>query len=499
MRIGIIGLLHESNTFLAQPTEIDSFERVTLARGSEIVSLFENSHHELGGFLQGLGSFDQTERKSIEIVPIFVGRALPSGTITANCWDTLIDNILTELNQAGQLDGLLLAPHGATVSESAPDADGDWLSKVRHYVGKEIPLIATCDPHANLSPRMVEACDAILAYRTNPHLDQKQRGRQAAELLVQTIRGEVLPTMQAIFPPLAISIDRQMTDEWPLKELCEFADQQLENPNLITNSVILGFPYADVVEMGSAVIAVTNNDRSAAQQYAGQLAERLWSHRHDLTAQLQEIDDALNECRGYDEPVCLLDMGDNVGGGSSADGTLIAQALHQRHEFEAVVCLFDPQVVAQAEQFGVGDVGTFFVGGKTDKLHGDPFTAEFEIISFHDGKFRETEVRHGGFSEFDQGKTVVLKTNTKLTVIVTSRRMVPFSLQQIRSCGLDPASFQILVAKGVNAPVAAYREVCSHYLRVNTPGSTCADMTQLEFQYRRKPLFPFEQDCEWNR
>src|SRR5690606_28921463 len=103
------------------------------------------------------------------------------------------------------------------------------------------------------------------------------------------------------------------------------------------------------------------------------------------------------------------------------------------------------------------------------------------VRSLHDGKFRESQVRHGGFSEFDQGPTAVAVTNHGLTVMLTSRRMVPFSLQQLISCGLDPSSFHILVAKGVNAPVAAYAEVCQHFIRVNTLGSTCADMTRLPF------------------
>ena len=496
MRIGIIGLLHESNTFLTKPTEFADFERVTLARGEDVRSKFAGSHHELGGFLEGLQKLSNTE--TIETVPIFVGRSLPSGTITAECWNRLMDVLFDELSQAGPLDGLLLAPHGATVSEEHPDADGYWLKKVRQQVGPNLPIIATCDPHANLSPQMVEACDAMLSYRTNPHLDQKQRGLQASDLIVRTVRGEIQPTTQAIFPPMAISIDRQMNEEWPLSELCESANRQLAEPGVLSNSIVLGFPYADVNEMGSAVIAVTDRDPALAQRLAQALADEMWNHRQDLSAKLIRIEEALDQCRQYNAPVCLLDMGDNVGGGSSADGTFLAQALHRRAEFSAFVCLYDPQIVTDARHVGVGHKSMFSVGGKTDGQHGEPLAALFEVCSFHEGKFREPEVRHGGFSEFDQGPTVLLKSESGLTLMITSRRMVPFSLQQLYSCGLDPASFQILVAKGVNAPIAAYREVCPHFIRVNSPGSTCADMTKLSFQHRRKPLFPFEPETTWN-
>jgi microcystin degradation protein MlrC len=111
----------------------------------------------------------------------------------------------------------------------------------------------------------------------------------------------------------------------------------------------------------------------------------------------------------------------------------------------------------------------------------------------HSGHFRETEPRHGGIVEFDQGATVVLETvDRNLAIMLTSRRMVPFSLQQIKSCELEPNQFRILVAKGVNAPIAAYRDVCDKFLRVNTIGSTSADLHQLEYRNRRRPLFPFE-------
>ncbi len=137
-----------------------------------------------------------------------------------------------------------------------------------------------------------------------------------------------------------------------------------------------------------------------------------------------------------------------------------------------------------------------YLGGHSDNRHGEPVRRECLVVSLHAGRFSESQPRHGGMSSFDQGPTAVIETGN-VTVMLTSRRMVPFSLEQLRSCNLDPAAFDILVAKGVNAPLAAYREVCPSTLRVNTPGSTCADMTQLEFQRRRRPMFPFEADASF--
>lgn len=485
MRIGILGLLHESNTFVTRSTTLQDFRETVLLTGDAIRSAFADAHHEIGGFLHGV------EAGGATAVPVFVARALPAGTIAAEDFDELTQMLLAALDDAGPLDGLLVAPHGATVAANWPDADGHWLSLVRERVGRAMPIIGTIDPHANLSRQMVDSVDALTAYRSNPHLDQRERGREAADLLLRTLRGEITPTMAAAFPPLAISIEQQETAAPHLAVHYLAADAQLQRPKVLSNSIVLGFPYADVAEMGSATIAVTDNDRMLAEQLAGELAGRLWDHREDFRGTLLSVEQALDRCDSLPTPICLLDMGDNVGGGSAADGTFLLQGLLQRPQWKSFVCLFDPDAVAVATRRGPGNSCELSLGGHADTRHGPSLICPCTVISLHDGKFQETRPRHGGMMEFDQGATAVVQTGS-VTVMLTSRRMVPFSLEQVRSCGLDPAAFDILVAKGVNAPLAAYRNVCPSHLRVNTPGSTCADMTQLPFRHRRRPLFPFE-------
>jgi microcystin degradation protein MlrC len=77
--------------------------------------------------------------------------------------------------------------------------------------------------------------------------------------------------------------------------------------------------------------------------------------------------------------------------------------------------------------------------------------------------------------------------------MITSRRIAPVSLRQLTSCNLSPGDYQMIVAKGVHSPVAAYAPVCPTMIRVNTPGVTTADLSQLAYRNRRKPMFPFEQ------
>jgi microcystin degradation protein MlrC len=485
-RIGIIAFLHESNTFSSQPTTLESFEHNLLLTGEPMRAALADAHHEVGGFFAGL------QAAGAEAVPLLAARALPSGTIRASDFATLVTRLLAAVKESGQLDGILVAPHGATVSEQHADADGYWLAALRENTPPGMPIIGTLDLHGNLSQLMVDSCDALIAYRTNPHLDQRERGIEAAKLMMRTVGNEIRPVMAAAFPPMAISIDRQCTEESHLVPLYQAADKQLSCDQVLSNSIMLGFPYADVAEMGSSVIVVTDRDRELAHALAKELADKMWSMREELNGRFTSVDDALTQCRELSGPVCLLDMGDNVGGGSSADGTQLLAAIHAAGLGPAFGCLYDPAAVVACDEASTGTSLRLSIGGKTDRLHGEPIILDLKIRSMHDGRFQEPMPRHGGITSFDQGRTAVCETENGLTIMLTSKRMVPFSLQQLKSCGLDPGSFRFLVAKGVNAPIAAYREVCKHFIRVDTIGSTCADMTKLPFAHRRKPMFPFE-------
>ncbi len=495
MRIGILALLHESNTFIAQPTTVERFREDIFLEGEPILAKFSGAHHELGGFLFGLQVSSPGRSSTITPVPLAVFRATPSGPICDAALHQMLDRMLFALDRQERLDGLLIAAHGAAVAQSHLDADGYWLSEIRRRVGETMPIIATLDAHANLSKRMVSSCNALIGYRTNPHLDQRQRGEEAARLMLATLRNEVRPTMSAVFPPLVINIERQGTTEPHLRPLYELADQQLSLPGVLSNSILLGFPYSDVPELGAAAIVVCNDNLEQSCRLADQLSDWMWRHRDTLRGDLIDVPAVLDLClrEPADRRICLLDMGDNVGGGSAADGTILAAELYRRRIGPAFVCICDPVAVAACNAVSPGTALRLRVGGRVDRQHGPPLELSLVVVSKHAGDFRESRPRHGGITDFDQGQTVIVRAvDAPLTIMLTCRRMVPFSLNQLTACGLEPRNFRILVAKGVHAPLAAYREVCDCFYRVNTPGSTDADLEHLQYQHRRRPLFPFE-------
>lgn len=488
MRVGIISLIHESNTFIQTRTDFNKFKSDQLLHGEQIKELFTGGHHEISGFLEGL------KNKNIEAIPIFHASTSPSGTITKETCKKLMNMMFREVEKAGNLDGILAAPHGANAGEGSEyrDLDGYWLTRLRKIVGPGVPIICTIDPHANLSKKMIEACDATIAYRTNPHLDQKQRGLEAVNLIAKTLLGEIQPTQAAAFPRVAINIECQLTSDTPCRPIYEKGNELLLLPGVLSNSVVLGFPYADVEEMGSAFIVVTNNDLDLAQRLVNQLAAYFYDRRKTFLGKFTTIENAINRSLKMEGPVCLLDMGDNVGGGSAGDGTLILHELY-RKKIRSFLCLFDPQAVQQTIKTGVGNTVQLQIGGKTDDLHGPPLEAKVRVCSLHDGTFQEKEVRHGGRTKFNMGLTAIVETGEGITLSLTSRRIAPVSLGLMTSCGLNPSSFQILVAKGVHSPLPAFAPICKAMLRVDTSGSTTADMRRLKYIHRRRPLYPFEE------
>jgi microcystin degradation protein MlrC len=486
MRVGIIALQHESNTFCATRTSIGDFEQGALLRGAEIRRHYGESHHEVGGFLAGL------EEQDIEPVPVFLAWATPGGIVTARTLETLLSAMLDDLKTAGELDGLLVAPHGAGVAENAPDMDGAWLRELRSRVGPRMPIVGTLDLHANLTETMVRATDALVAYRTNPHLDQRERGQEAARLLGRMLRGEVRPTQEAAFPPLAINIERHGTALFPCRECYEALVDMLSDHRVLSASLLLGFPYADVREMGTSVLVVTDDVPDLARQLADDFAEYLRLRRRAFVGELISVEAAMERAASAPKPACLLDMGDNVGGGAPGDGTVLLSALVRRG-VKAFVAIYDPETVSEALKAGIGATFEARLGGKTDRLHGEPVAATVRVRGIYDGRFEEPEARHGGRSHYDMGQSIVFELASGQTVMATSKRVAPVSLRQLASCHVDPKAFDVIVAKGVHAPVAAYAPICPTLIRVNTPGVTTADMTQLPYRNRRKPLFPFEE------
>src|SRR5882724_8446584 len=203
MRVGIAGLLHESNTFLPRPTVYEDFASTSLVKGADLIERWQGAQHELGGFLEG------ARQHGFTLAPALAGFAVPSGALTPEAFEQLSRELLDAIEAAGPVDGMLLALHGATVARSFPDADGELLRRVPARLGLHTPIVTTLDLHANISTAMVAHATAIVAYRSNPHLDQRDRGVEAAALLHRILSGRARPVQALETPPMLIRISSQ--------------------------------------------------------------------------------------------------------------------------------------------------------------------------------------------------------------------------------------------------------------------------------------------------
>lgn len=484
-RVALLGIYHESNTFVTTPTVLDDFRNGQYLKGEAIRKEYQHAHNEIGGMLEVL------DKEGIEAIPLLFASATPGGTISSETYNFILNEMLAELDKVLPVDACLVIPHGAGVSEEYLDMDGHWLNKVREKVGDMIPVIGTLDLHANVSELMVASTNALVAYKQNPHVDMRQRGAESANLLVDLLNGKTKPVQALVQVPLAISIEQQFTDHEPCKSLYAFADELSREEGVLSLSIQHGFPYADVEEMGTSIIVVTDNDPAKALATAKKLESYILERRENFVGKKNDIPSSLEQIKVSAKPVLLLDMGDNVGGGGPANNCCLLEAFEEKKQHKYFVCIYDPGAVIDASGHKLGDsfelsfTGTGKEGLKKVKI-------KVSLIRLTDGNFRETNPRHGGQLNFRMGNSAVVSTEQGSVILLTSLRVMPFSLQQMISQGINPADFDAIVAKGVNAPIAAYAPVCPTIIQVNTPGVTQADMTLFRYQHRRKPLFPFE-------
>ena len=485
-RVGILGFMHESNTFANTVTTRAQFEEAFLHFGQDLVTAWKDAHHELGGFIEGCTTHN------LEMVPLAAAWATPSGPVTRDAYESVLGDLLKAVEAAAPLDGLLLALHGAMVCEDIDDADGETLERLRALVGPEVPIVMSLDMHANISPRMASIPNAIVAYRTYPHIDQRPRGVDCARLMAGILDGSLVPRMAHVKLPLLIHIVQQYTGGGPMAALYAELERIEEQPAIASISLLPGYIYADVPFMGVSVVVVSHGDRGIAEQTARFFATTIYEMRDTLNAGLPSVEVAVEETLATRGAVCLMDSGDNIGGGGPGDSTILFAALRKAGAARICAVLCDPGAVRDCVRAGEGGGVHLAVGAKTDREHGQPVNIEGTVIRLHDGHFVEEHPRHGGTRDYDQGQTAVIQTVDGHTVVLNSLRVMPTSLEQLLSLGINPSAMGSIIVKGVTAPRAAYDPIATKTICVDTPGVTRAGPEAFEYHKRPHPLYPLD-------
>lgn len=441
---------------------------------------------ELAGTQTVTGGFIDASRSRFELVPILYAWATPSGVIASDTLQVIVSALERGVMEARPLDGVLVELHGAAVVEPGVSADGLIARRVRELVG-ETPIVTVVDPHANLPAAVVEASDGVLAYQTNPHVDMADRGGAAVELLGSILRCGRRPARAFIRVPVVAPAIAQATDDLPLSELVRLAGSIEAGPGIDAASVLFGFAYADVEELGVAALVVGSDSRRA-EAAALRLSEACWAGRGAFARHLPHPRAAVELAAGSAGLTVLADTGDNVGGGSPGDSThVVAEAL-AHPTLRSVSTIADREAVARAVRAGVGARVEVALGNP--RLH---VTATVAAVG--DGRYVNQGPLSAGVT-FDMGVTAVLEAG-KDVIVVQSKPVMANDQNLIRSVGLRPEDFDAVILKGAAAVRAGWKSVARRFVDVASLGPTTSDLSLLRYSRCRRPIWPLDDLLEW--
>lgn len=494
--IGVAGISHESNSFNVNNASLEDFGGVTPQPTlAEFEAQYGPASSTVSGYVHGAKQY------GLELYPTLVTRATPEGPVTDHAFETLMAEILKRLKAAPKLDGIFLALHGAMVVESFPSGDAEITRRVREAFGPDMPIIVTHDFHANVTPDIVRDSDVLITFKENPHIDTKERGIQAAKIMAGMVSGKLKPTQTLMKPPMVYNIVFQHTKSLPLKPITDESRRlEAENPKILAVSVSGGYQYADVPWMGPTAVVVTNNDPDLAEREAKRLSDMLWATRDDIVLKEPSPAEAVKMAMEFDgRPVGLIDMGDNIGGGTPGDSTFILEELVKQKAQGWVMVIADPEAYEAAAKAGIGGKFDMPVGGKTDNMHGKPVRIQGHVRSLHEGEYIEPEVRHGGGRYWSMGKTAVIHVDGSTLdepnlLLLTTKRSSPNSAHQLISNGVYVERQKIIVLKGAIAPRAAYEPIAAKLIPVDSPGATAVNPAHFEYKRVREGLIGLGKD-----
>lgn len=479
MRIAVGGFQHETNTFSEHLATLAHFEVPDawpgLTRGPALFEAVAGINLPAAGFV--------AEARGLrhDLVPLTWCSAQPSGRVTRDAFEHVVGLLVEDLERAGPLDAVYLDLHGAMVAEHVDDADGEVLRRVRALVGPDVPVVASLDFHANVSPLMAGAASALVAYQTYPHVDMAGCGARAARCL-HDLLGKPRPAAGFEALDFLVPLTSGSTLTSPMRELAAMA-AGLERAPLLAVNLTPGFPAADVVDCGPSVYAC-GWDSERVQAAVARMAAALREREAEFALELLSVEEACrlaqasNPPRG--RPLVLADTQDNPGAGGNADTMALLKALSRANVprvLAGVIC--DPVAAARAHAAGIGAALDLELGGRSGPPGETPFAARFEVLALGDGRFVGTGPFYRG-GRFELGPMALLRLG-ELRIVVASRKQQAADQAMFRHLGAEPAGFSVLALKSSVHFRADFGPIASRIAVVEAPGPNIADPAKLPF------------------
>jgi microcystin degradation protein MlrC len=489
-RIAIGQISHETNTF-SPSTTLDMFKAEQWDHGEAILARDRGTRTYLGGMIDG------AESLGITVVPTFSTTTEPWGTITRDAYETMVAELVGEIRAAMPLDAVCLALHGAAIAEGHPDVESDILEAVRGVVGLTMPIAVTLDLHGNISPRMLKLATGLFGVHEYPHIDAYERGEEAIGFLLRVLRREIAPVMAIETLPLLIPASPSALE--PVRTINAACHQWEHEPGMLDCVFFHGFSHTDLPDAGVTVVAIAQRDPVLARRAAQAVAKEIWARREAFHFALPQAAEAVAEALRLTAeetggPVVINETSDNPGGGAPGDGTHLLRAMLDAQLTDgAFGTMFDPEVAEAAHRAGVGTVIPVRLGGKHDRLHGQPLNLEVYVKCLTDGRFRLTTPMGQG-SPIDLGKMARLQCGG-VDIVVASRRTQVLDPEPFLLHGIDVARCRIVGLKSSAHFRAGFAGVARAIVTADPPGITTANLFNLPYRRLRRPIYPFDAEA----
>lgn len=471
-RILVGGIQHESNTFCPIPTSEEDFRVI---RGQEIIN--------------GRDWLKESGKLNIEIIPTLVASSSPSGVVKQEVYEKFRDEILEGARNAGPVDGVYLAMHGALHVKGYDDAQVDLVTQLRDIVGDAV-ISSSFDLHGNISQSFARELDIMTAMRTAPHVDGPETMERAWRLLTDALQEGYRPVVTHMNIPILIPGEKGITAVEPLKSLYGHLETVSQKEGLLDASIFVGMPWTDVPRAGMSaqVIARDSSFLDRARDELLKLAGEIWSVREGLEFDVpaMDIDAAIDTALSRtDSTIFITDSGDNTTAGAAGDVTYALERLLSHSVPDAVFAgVVDPEAVFACENAGAGAEVELAIGGKIDTVFGKPLKIKGEVQFLTPEEERDTYKR-----------AAVVKVDNVLVVLLAGRRSFT-SPSDFADVGIDPLAHKIVVTK-LGYLFAGLREIAPYTIMALTPGFAYQVIEELEYNHVRRPVYPLDPEMTW--
>ena len=492
-RIGILQVIQESNHLNPIHTEVKDYESFRLGFGDEGLTSFA-SGEEVGGFVEGLGRWPQP----VKLVGLLLAQAWSGGPLSAHAYQWFVDRLTEQLSQTDPLDGILFSLHGALVAEDEIDTDGALLEHLRQIVGPQLPVVATLDCHAYLTPRMIRHASVLVTYHTNPHLDRWNTGVRAAGVL-QTLLNGAQPTVGVTQLPMNTTGEMTVTSSPILSPIFDRLNELESRDEVLSASVHMTQPWLDVADLGWSTMVVADDQSDLAQKFCEELADMCWSKRDALKSQSEfySADDCVTRalaCPG--KPVVVADGADATNSGAPGDSVHLLRAmLNQSIPDRALTMMVDESAVHHAQSVGEDGYFSFAVGGKRDHVFSQPLSVAGRVRKLCSAKY----VLSGHLGDrlpINMGNAAVVEIGD-VTLLLTERTGPGSTPLLYRCVGLEPKDFKIVVVKSPAGFRAEYEPFAADVLLSDCPGCATPRLDRVPYSRISRPLWPLDEIKDW--